>query len=58
MGIVRRGDAGADVEELGDPGLGGKEAEDSGEERPVGSRDSKRAGSNQTPAKATTKHSC
>src|SRR5579863_432936 len=34
--VVRRGNAGADVEELGDPGLASQEAHDPGEERPVG----------------------
>jgi len=36
VGVVRRGDAGADVEELGDPGLGREEAHGPGQERPVG----------------------
>ena len=36
MGVVRGRDAGADVEELPDPGLGGQEPHHPGEERSVG----------------------
>jgi len=36
VGVVRRRDPGADVEELPDPGLGGEEPHDPGQERPVG----------------------
>jgi hypothetical protein len=35
MGVARRGDAGADVQELPYPGLGGEVADDPAEKRPV-----------------------
>jgi alditol oxidase len=38
VGVARRRDAGADVEELPDPRLGGEVADDAAEERPVGPR--------------------
>src|SRR5690348_5088048 len=36
VGVARGRDAGADVEELADPGFGGEEADGPPEERPVG----------------------
>jgi hypothetical protein len=53
--VVRRGDAGADIEELGDPGVGGEEAHGAGEERPVGAHrlDDARVGGHDRVARCT-----
>jgi hypothetical protein len=53
--VVRRGYAGADIEELGNPGFGGEEAHGAGEERPVGAHrlDDARVGGHDRVARRT-----